>query len=232
VEWIESTQNTSPARRRDPRVASVTANAAVQMMSTTYVPGQDVNSLYSLGNMVGTRGWWNKYTGAGVDVALVDTGVSPVVGLADPGKIVNGPDLTPESQNPDTAYLDSYGHGTFMAGIIAGHDPGVDPATNQGNSKVFLGVAPDTRIVSVKAADAHRPPGWRSRGWPPRPRRSCPQQQGSTKKPPAWRRPSTVRSSRAGSTPRWSTTNCTLKGSGPPRQQRQQRLRRRFGGGA
>lgn len=143
------------ALRADPRVLSVTPDAPVRLLSSTYVPGQDVNSQYSLGQMVGSRGWWNKYTGAGVDVALVDSGVTPVVGLADPGKIVNGPDLTPESQNPGTRSLDTYGHGTFLAGIIAGHDPGINPATNQGNSTVFLGVAPAARIVSVKVADAH-----------------------------------------------------------------------------
>ncbi len=143
------------ALRRDPRVASVTANVGVSLLSTAYVPGQDVNSMYNLGNMVGSRTWWNKYTGAGIDVALVDSGVTPVVGLSDAGKVVNGPDLTPESQNASTRYLDTYGHGTHMAGIIAGRDPGIDPATNQGNSTVFLGVAPAARIVSVKVADAH-----------------------------------------------------------------------------
>src|SRR6185437_1256466 len=54
-----------------------------------------------------------------------------------------------------TRYLDTYGHGTHMAGIIAGHDAGINPATNQGNSTVFLVVAPAARIVSVKVADAH-----------------------------------------------------------------------------
>ena len=38
-----------------------------------------------------------------------DSGVTPVAGLANPGKIVNGPDLTPGSNNPDTAHLDAYG---------------------------------------------------------------------------------------------------------------------------
>ena len=33
---------------------------------------------------------------------------------------MNGPDLSLDSQNPTLRYLDAYGHGTFMAGLIAG----------------------------------------------------------------------------------------------------------------
>ena len=141
--------------RNDPRVASVTADAAVQMLATSYDPGTDVNSLYNVETVVGARSLWSQYTGAGVDVALVDSGVSPVAGLNTAGKILNGPDLTPESQNTSTRYLDTYGHGTHMAGIIAGHDSGVNAASSAGSSTAFMGVAPDARIVSVKVADAH-----------------------------------------------------------------------------
>ncbi len=143
------------ALRTDPRVASVTANGTVSLMTAGYDSGKDVNSMYSLGTLVGSRGWWSNYTGAGVDVAVVDSGVTPVLGLSETGKVLNGPDLTPESQSASTRYLDTYGHGTHMAGIIAGHDPGVDPKANQNNSTAFLGVAPGARIVSVKVADAH-----------------------------------------------------------------------------
>ena len=45
-----------------------------------------------------------------------------------------------------------FGHGTFMASIIAGHEPGVNPTA--GDSKSYMGVAPDARLVSVKVADA------------------------------------------------------------------------------
>lgn len=141
--------------RRDPHVLSATPNAAVHMLATTYDPSTDPNSLYSDEQIVGNRTVWNKYTGKGVDVALLDSGVTRVPGLSDPGKVVYGPDLTPESQNASTQNLDTYGHGTHMAGIIAGHDSGVIAATNTGNKTVFLGAAPDARIVSVKAADAH-----------------------------------------------------------------------------
>ena len=82
-------------------------------------------------------------TGAGVGVALIDSGVVPVPGLAGGGQVVVGPDLSFESQNGATAGLDTYGHGTHMAGIIAGDDP--EPAG-------FRGIAPGAHLVSVKVA--------------------------------------------------------------------------------
>ena len=141
--------------RSDARVLAVTANAPVQMLGSTYDPVADVNSLYNSEKNTSVRSGWEKgFTGTGVDVAVVDSGVSPVAGLSTPGKIVNGPDLTPESQDPTTRYLDTYGHGTHMAGIIAGHDTGVTTRQAKSNTTHFLGVAADARIVSVKVADA------------------------------------------------------------------------------
>jgi serine protease AprX len=83
------------------------------------------------------------YDGRGVGVALVDTGVVPVKGLTS-GNIVNGPDLSFESQSDDHRYLDTFGHGTHMAGIIAGNDP----ATLLGER--FQGIAPGARLTSLK----------------------------------------------------------------------------------
>ncbi len=89
--------------------------------------------------------FWDKgYYGKGVDVALIDSGVVPVQGLTTAGKVINGPDLSFESQSDDLRYLDTYGHGTHLAGIIAGYD---------GSSSGFMGVAPGARIVNVKVAN-------------------------------------------------------------------------------
>jgi serine protease AprX len=106
----------------DPRVAAVTPNAAVTLQAGTYDAVADVNSLYNNENATKVRQMWSKgYTGAGVDVALIDSGVAPVAGLADPGKIINGPDLTEESQSAGTRYLDTP---TAMARTWPGSSPG------------------------------------------------------------------------------------------------------------
>ncbi|MFW2381919.1 MAG: S8 family serine peptidase [Acidimicrobiales bacterium] len=84
-------------------------------------------------------------TGQGIDVALIDTGVAPVQGLDAPGKVLYGPDLSNEGEVQNLATLDTYGHGTHIAGIIAGND---------GTADGFKGMASDSRIVSVKVAGA------------------------------------------------------------------------------
>ena len=83
------------------------------------------------------------YDGRGIGVALVDTGVVPVKGLTS-GNVVNGPDLSFESQSSEHRYLDTFGHGTHMAGIIAGNDP----YTRRGEQ--FQGIAPGARLTSLK----------------------------------------------------------------------------------
>ncbi len=85
------------------------------------------------------RGWHGLEAGTGVDVAVIDTGVAPVDGL-DGDHVLHGPDLSLEATSPEIAYLDTYGHGTHMAGIIAGRRAGHE------------GVAPGARIVSLKVA--------------------------------------------------------------------------------
>jgi serine protease AprX len=153
------------ALRADRTVADVTRDARVRLAGArgasgpadpAYAPSTDSDSMYKLETIVGARNDWKAgYTGRGIDVALVDSGVAQVPGLL-PGNVVLGPDLTEESQDPSTAGVDTFGHGTHLAGIIAGHDASVtNTAGAATNSTDFLGMAPDARIVSVKVADAH-----------------------------------------------------------------------------
>ncbi|HWS46968.1 MAG TPA: S8 family serine peptidase [Acidimicrobiia bacterium] len=130
-------------------------SAAPSHASTSYDPASDPYSMANIDSIIGANAWWDAgYTGAGVDVALIDTGVTPVEGLATAGKVVNGPDLSFESQAPNLANLDTNGHGTFMAGLIAGHDSALSAPYSAAPASQYRGVAPDARIVNVKVGSA------------------------------------------------------------------------------
>ena len=50
--------------------------------SSGYDPASDPYSMQNITAADGAQAWWKSgYTGQGVDVALIDTGVSPVAGL-------------------------------------------------------------------------------------------------------------------------------------------------------
>src|SRR4051812_19836207 len=129
----------------DPLLDGTSADAAKSTLSTTSkapLAPTPLPTLSDVERVIGApKAWDEGATGRGVDVAVIDTGVTPVQGLDGPNKVVYGPDLSFDSQDPAKAYLDGYGHGTAMAGIIAGDD---------GTVTGFHGIAPDSRVVSVK----------------------------------------------------------------------------------
>jgi serine protease AprX len=130
-------------------VATSPASAAV------YDPATDLFSMAAVTAQTGATAWWNAgYTGRGVDVAVIDTGVAPVAGLNGAGKIVHGPDLSLESQAPNLRNLDTNGHGTFMAGMIAGKDSTLTTPYANAPATAYRGIAPDARIVSIKVGTA------------------------------------------------------------------------------
>ena len=126
-------------------IASGTVHSGASWGSTGYDPASDSYSMQNIMASDGLQAMQSAgYTGKGVGVALIDTGVTPVAGLDGKGKVVNGPDLSFESQT-GLQHLDSNGHGTFMAGIIAGND---------GQPGGYRGVAPDATLVSLKVGVA------------------------------------------------------------------------------
>jgi len=123
----------------------------------------DTGAPQAITRIVGAQQAWTQgWTGSGVDVAVIDTGVAPVRGLDAPGQVVTGPDLSFDSPDAPTPGLDAYGHGTFMAGLIAGRDAatgaGACPRclTSSPFSDVdrYVGVAPEARVVDVKVGAA------------------------------------------------------------------------------
>jgi subtilisin family serine protease len=93
---------------------------------------------------------WQQSTGDNVTVAVIDSGVNGNVSdLA--GSVTTGPDLTGLS-TPGTS--PGWGvHGTWMASIIAGHG-------HDGGGSGIIGVAPDSRILSIRVIPDHSDPGY------------------------------------------------------------------------
>lgn len=85
--------------------------------------------------------------GAGVRVALIDTGVTDTAALSRAsGRLVDAVDAShPGELRTGGSYTDGYGHGTFMASVLAG---GVVPGTD-GKP---LGVAPGATVLNVRVA--------------------------------------------------------------------------------
>src|SRR6266571_5674395 len=88
--------------------------------------------------------WQSNYTGAGVGVALIDSGVSNNLdlnqGILPVSRVVYQQSFVPGNSSSS----DQYGHGTHIAGLIAG-----DGLSSTGLlfSKTFKGIAPGANIV-------------------------------------------------------------------------------------
>ncbi|HEX6676041.1 MAG TPA: S8 family serine peptidase, partial [Actinomycetes bacterium] len=123
-------------------VRSVTVDQPLRLSSIDgFDPTTSTSSMYGVAQEVtGAGDYWNDgFTGKGVDVALLDSGVVEVDGLRG-NKVLYGPDLSFENGRGDLRNQDTFGHGTHMAGIIAGRTPGGLLDLNK-----FQGVAPDAR---------------------------------------------------------------------------------------
>ena len=145
--------------RATPGIRSVTGDDHGHLLGIDprlgYDPVGDTGSLHDVTKLMQIdRGYRYGLSGKGIDVALIDSGVSPVQGLTS-GNVVNGPDLSFDSQNASLSDYDSFGHGTHMASIIAGRDVvQPDPAAYATDTGNFYGVAPDARVISLKVAAA------------------------------------------------------------------------------
>ena len=138
-----------------PRIAQLPGTTAVTLDRETHLqstPGtyNNVPTVYKKA----TNG--DKLTsagarGQGVTVALIDTGVTPLPDVA--GALLPVTDLAGLVDQPcvnltaEPTCDDSYGHGTFMAGLIVGNG-----AASGGQ---YVGMAPQAKLVSLKIAGAN-----------------------------------------------------------------------------
>ncbi len=132
----------------DPRVDAVSVNAGIRSQSSRFDPSQ-LGTAYPASVLAPPA--WNTATGAGVGVAVIDTGID--------GSLADFKNADGESRviasvvtNPDaTTPNDDLGHGTHVAGIVAGDStrrPAGDPLAGK-----YVGIAPDANLIAVKASD-------------------------------------------------------------------------------
>ena len=119
---------------------TVTPDVSVSVQSTTESTGPHTPSDAFLQETGSTQLASGGDTGHGVTVAVLDTGIDNLPDFS--GRLIGGVDLT----NGNNPYQDSYGHGTFVAGLIAGNG-----ASSGGQ---YSGEAPGAKLVSIKVAGA------------------------------------------------------------------------------
>jgi len=148
--------------RRAPEIAGVDADAPVKPQgkataaaswgtSNTLLATAYPSSVNAIQNWTDPLTGLARYTGAGVGVAVIDTGIA---GTMPDFKNPNGVSRVVASvvTNPSaTTANDTYGHGTHVAGILAGNGNGRD-VRDKAYGK-YLGVAPDANLISIKAGD-------------------------------------------------------------------------------
>ncbi|MFF3752632.1 type VII secretion-associated serine protease mycosin [Streptomyces sp. NPDC002018] len=144
VTTTRTTPATAPALRaprRRHRLAAVLAATAFLLVPATPAHADAIRAQQWALEALHTEQAWRTSQGAGVTVAVLDTGVDgthpDLEGQVLPGKDLIGFGAT----EGDRSFAR---HGTAMAGIIAGHGHGYD------RSEGVLGIAPQAKILPVR----------------------------------------------------------------------------------
>ena len=138
-----------PGHRMPGRLALLAAAALVLLAALSAAPalgavgapadGIRTNQQWVL-SMLDAEAAWSVTRGAGVTVAVIDSGVNPYVSDLS-GSVITGPDYTGVSTSPSSSQWGV--HGTWMASLIAGHG-------HDGGFSGVIGIAPAARILSVR----------------------------------------------------------------------------------
>jgi serine protease AprX len=104
---------------------------------------------------IGVNAAWNMgLNGAGIGIAIIDSGISPQPDLTWGGsRIVYSQDFVDDATNSSELATanDEYGHGTHVAGIIAGN--GAESSASN-DFYTFMGVAPEANLVNLRVLNA------------------------------------------------------------------------------
>ena len=133
------------ALANDPDVLYVSPNRSLNLTAADQYEA-------TIGGDAAQRYGWD---GTGFSVAVIDSGISDHPDLHDPA---TGASRVVYSQSfvPGLDANDQYGHGTHVAGIIAGNGQASGGNGKNGNSATSIfGVAPNVNLVNLRVLDAN-----------------------------------------------------------------------------
>lgn len=134
---------------KDPNIEYIEENISFSIVQneafssanhTSLNPVIDGNYYYNIEAVNAPHAWKDGYTGKGVKVAVLDSGISPHKELNIKGGV--------STVKYTKLWYDDYGHGTHVAGIIA-----AQPGIKKVNGMDVVGVAPDVELYAVKVMD-------------------------------------------------------------------------------
>ncbi len=131
---------------QDPRVKALSANAPVAPQAGD-IDSSQLATAYP--GSVHAPKVWGTATGRGVGIAVIDTGIAGNLpdfkGDDGRSRVIASAVVNPLA----TTAADTYGHGTHVAGILAG-DGNRRSDSLRGE---YVGIAPEANLISIKAGD-------------------------------------------------------------------------------
>jgi serine protease AprX len=148
--------------------ARLSAGAARRLAASQIVHAVSLNAAIRDTTMNGPTPWtlatpfdqttgatrlWSRTTGAGIGVAVIDTGISgdlpdfQTSQDSSNSRVIASAVVDPNATTAD----DTYGHGTAVAGLVAGN--GWDRHSSDPLYGQYAGTAPDANLISIKVAD-------------------------------------------------------------------------------
>src|SRR5581483_92141 len=120
-----------------------TPDRPLQLSSVTYEP-------YNSAVLADVAAQQFAVNGTGIGIAVIDSGVSDhpdLHGSAGGSRVVYSQSFV----SGDASTADAYGHGTHVAGILAGN--GAASGTGSGYLTKFTGIAPNANIINLRVLD-------------------------------------------------------------------------------
>ena len=133
-----------PSLASDPDVAYISPDRPIHATGNT---GGDWVNDYHTDSINAPAAWAAGLSGSGVGVAIIDSGISTQEDIYNKS-IVFSASLVPGTPSA----VDQYGHGTHVAGIVAGN--GQDSSDNH-SFYTFRGIAGGANLINLRVLDAN-----------------------------------------------------------------------------